>query len=264
MNNLFILLFMLSIIGQDFSAYKQSGQINSSFDFFSTDQLGNVYLVENNKITKYNSTGEFIHSYSNSLSGNISSVDVSDPLRIMLYYSDFNQIVYLDKTLSVLNDQIKLDELGLDLASTTCTSSQGGLWVYDRESEALIYFDKNLEKKLQSQRITGIKSFENSPEFMLESNKLVFMNIPELGIMIFDQFGSYIKTITIKNLDNFQIKDDLIVYLANNKLHYYNYKLLEEMTVILPEINNIKQVRKEGNNIYLADSGSCYIFQKKE
>lgn len=264
MNKLFVFLFLTNLLIQDFSGFKTIGSINDNFDFLSTDQFGNVYLIKNNRISKYDISGKFTHSYSNSLSGNIFSVDVTDPLRIMLYYSDFNQIVFLDKTLSVLNERIMLDEYGLEFVTAACTSTQGGLWVYDRQKEWILYFDKNLEIKIQSPRITGIKSFENHPDFILESDQKIFLKIPELGIMIFDHFGSYIKTIPLKNVNDFQVIENQIVFHNDNSLLFYNYNFHLKKELKLPQSKNLKQVRIEGNNIYLGGADYCYIVQKKD
>ncbi len=262
MNKLLVFLFFANFLIQDFSGFNTRGKINENVDFITTDQLGNVYLIKNNRVSKYDKSGKFERSYSNSLSGNISSVDVSDPLRIMIYFADFNQIVFLDNTLSALNEQVMLDDYELEFVTTACTSTRGGFWVYDRLEEGISYFDKNMERKVQSLRITGISDFENHPDFILESDKKIFLAIPEHGIMMFDLFGSKIRTIPLKNINNFQVIENQIVYFENKTLVFYDYNLQIKKELKIPLVQNLYQVRIEGDNIYLGGPDFCYIVQK--
>ncbi|MEP6930271.1 MAG: hypothetical protein ABI850_09670, partial [Flavobacterium sp.] len=59
-----------------------------------TDELGNIYAIyTDNTLVRYNEKGDSTGFYRSALNGDIGSVDVTNPLRILLYYPSFNKVV---------------------------------------------------------------------------------------------------------------------------------------------------------------------------
>ncbi|MFI5142352.1 MAG: hypothetical protein ACHQII_08350, partial [Bacteroidia bacterium] len=56
--------------------------IKSTSDFFTTDNLGNTYLIKGEEIKKYSQTGDLLKIFSNKTTGKITSLDATNPLRI--------------------------------------------------------------------------------------------------------------------------------------------------------------------------------------
>ncbi|HUR12081.1 MAG TPA: hypothetical protein VM012_11955, partial [Flavitalea sp.] len=58
---------------------------------FSVDQLGNVYLLlTNGQLKKLSSTGDSLAVFNEVRRyGKVHSIDVSNPLKVLLYYKDF-------------------------------------------------------------------------------------------------------------------------------------------------------------------------------
>ena len=75
-------------------------------DFISTDQLGNFYIIKNSELIKNNANNNQTLRYSNNLFGKISSIDASDPFRILVFNKDFNKIVFLDKNLTEITSPV--------------------------------------------------------------------------------------------------------------------------------------------------------------
>src|SRR5438552_190098 len=75
--------------------------IKSRYDYFTADNLGNFYTVREDELIKYLPNGKMFARYSNLKLGSISAIDVTNPLKILLYYRDFQQIIFLDNQLSV-------------------------------------------------------------------------------------------------------------------------------------------------------------------
>src|ERR1700739_3471195 len=75
--------------------------IDVQADFFTTDNQSNIYIVKGNELTKYNTSGKLLYKYSNKNLGNIDFVDASNMLRLLVFYKNFLQVVFLDNTLSM-------------------------------------------------------------------------------------------------------------------------------------------------------------------
>ena len=71
---------------------QQQNFIEGSYTNFYIDNLNNIYLLnKNNQLKKLNDKGDSV-AVSNALKkfGDIYSVDVSNPLKILVYYKDFS------------------------------------------------------------------------------------------------------------------------------------------------------------------------------
>src|SRR5688500_1993390 len=74
--------------------------IREHHDAFTTDPLGNIYLVKGAEVVKYNASGIRTARYSNLQLGDVATIDAMNPLKILLHYRDFQQLVFLDNQLS--------------------------------------------------------------------------------------------------------------------------------------------------------------------
>ena len=195
-------------------------EFSESFNFGSSDPLGHFFLVKEDKIKKIDSLGNTLYSYSNPGLGNISHIDASDPFRILLYYKSFNQILYLDRTLSAIGDPIILDELDIFSIAGICRSKQGGFWLIDSYSNSLLQVDNNLVKKTNA-RITSLNIGNVKPWFpMLEWKEGLYICDPQQKIMLFDLFGKQIKSIPVKANDIFSL-DSKIIFSGDQVLQIY-------------------------------------------
>ena len=60
------------------------------------DQYGYFYIIDQDNLIKYDSEGHTLYHYSNKLLGNIDQIDISNPLRPLLFYKDQGLIIVLD------------------------------------------------------------------------------------------------------------------------------------------------------------------------
>src|ERR1700690_3966530 len=75
--------------------------IPAKADQITTDQLGNFYIIKNDVLEKYDLKGALTKTYNNKTFGKIDLVDASNPMKVLLFYKNFSQIVFLDNTLSL-------------------------------------------------------------------------------------------------------------------------------------------------------------------
>lgn len=216
--------FKLSIIAFLIPLFvkSQMATINATFEQVNVDHLGNIYLLENNTLSKYNKQGEFLFSYNNSSIGTIASFDVTDPLKILIYDQEYNQICFLNAQLALISDQISLDDLGINVSELACKSAKEGFWVYDAVSRELKYFNQLNLLISQSIKIDQIIEYSESPNFLVERNNQVFLNFKSKGILVFDKFGTYLKKIPITQLEDFQLVKNNIIYFRNDTVFENN------------------------------------------
>jgi hypothetical protein len=226
---------------------------------FTTDNLENSYLFNKNILEKYNSEGTFQKSFSNKNLGAISFVDAQDPLKILLFYKTFQQIVFVDNMLAQYGNAISLDALGYNQVNLACTSHNNGFWIYNQQNFEMVRFDQNLKINQQTGNISQISGRQINPNFIIEQNNNVFLNDSSTGILVFDIYGTYNKTIPIKGLLHFQVNNEQIIYQSELKLKSYNIKTLQETEILLPSAE-VLGVRTEKEKLYLLKQKSLDIY----
>lgn len=257
---LILLSFFFSV--KIFAQYPLATEVSVKADYFTSDNLGNSYLINGNEIFKYLPDGKLFSRYSNLMLGNITSVDATNPLKLLLFYRDFSKIQFLDNQLSESRGVISLQDLGLEQSTLASISFDNGFWVYDQISFSLIRFNQAFDKVQEVRNINQNIGYEPQPDFLLEAGEWVYLNNPLTGILVFDIFGTYFKTIPLKGLSCFQIAGDNLMYFKDAKLLSYNLKTLQEQQVQLPP-DDIKMLRVEKEKLMILTPENLKVYEVK-
>lgn len=257
---LFLLLCSAFVAGDK----KPDYALNTKPSSIVSDNLANVYFVSEDKFTKYDMKLNLMKEFSNKNFGSITSADVTNPLRILLYYREFGRIVFLDNTLSQNGEPIALEKLGYPLAILAASSHDNGTWIYDQPTFELLRFDNSLAVTSRTGNLSQILAVDLQPDFLIEKDNHVFLNNPKTGIIVFDVFGTYIKTIPLLNLRSFQVADDEIIYYENGQLHAWNLKTAETTLYVDPAIPSAINMRLEKEAIFVQDTGAVQVYIRKK
>lgn len=229
-----------------------------------SDHFGNVYFINNQQLTKIEAKTAKQYHYSNNKLGAISCIDVTDPLRILLYYKDFNQIIFVSNTLSEIGSPILLDNIGMESTELVCASKMGGFWLYDGRNSQLFYFDKNLQRIHQSLCISSITESNSIPVSLNEIGNNVYINFPDHGILVFDLYAGYNTLIPLVNVFDFQVINEKIVYVESNILIEYNPKNQMTEAFYLPDTTGVIHADVYHNRLFIFKKNSYSIYKIEE
>lgn len=204
----------------------------------AVDNFSNFYSASNNSVLKFSPDGKLICRYDEFKYGKIGMLDASNPMKILVFYPDFMTIVVLDKFLSPLNIY-NFFEFGYQNISAVASSVDGRIWFYDNVDFKLKKIEETGKIFRESQQLNVIMEQTPNPNFMIERDNKVYVNDTALGILVFDIFGSYSKTIPLKGLTKFQVLEDQIVYFDSGKLNSYNPVTFESKTFPLPDTADV-------------------------
>jgi hypothetical protein len=221
-------LIALLIIASSFISDDRKICIRQASTEFTTDNIGNIYLVNDNELLKYTFDGKLFRRYSNLKLGSIQSIDATNVLKPLLFYKDYQQLVFLDSQLSENSTVISLEKLGYEQTELACSSANNSFWIYSKQNNELVRFDQNSRKLLNTGNLKQLLKEEIEPNYMVEHNGHLFLNSPLQGIFEFDMFGTYVRTISLKNLSRFQVDESIIYFLKNKKFCNYQFTLFEE------------------------------------
>ena len=229
-------------------------------DYIEIDNLNNIYKVHKSELEKYDSNNALLYSYSDKQLGNIGSVDISYPLRPLVMYPDLNYLVILDNTLSNNRGKVNLLDYDIGLGILACSSVQNYFWIYDAMKFSLIRVDENFKQVSSTGNLSQVLGIDMTPTYMVEFANKLYINNPETGILVFDIFGTYIKTIPIREIKDFQVFENELIYLKNNVLNTYNTLFFESKEIELPYI--CRQARIQKNKLVLLTDQKILILQK--
>jgi hypothetical protein len=245
---------------------QQQNFIEGSYSNFYIDNLNNIYLLnKNNQLKKLNANGDSV-AVSNALKkyGDIYSVDVSNPLKILVYYKDFSTLIILDRFLSNLNT-IDLRKYGILQAQAVAQSYDNNYWVFDAVENKLKKIDDNGNILLQTPDFRTIFNEEFSPEKIIDNNGLAYLYDSKKGWLIFDYYGAFKQNIPQSNLNNVQvINNDLYGFDSAQNLHRYNVQTFKESIYHFNEkISNPIKMQINMNSLYALASDGLYISTMK-
>lgn len=263
LRRLFFFGFLLQALqSAAFSQDKLLVEIDTPAVSVSIDNLDNVYIIsEKNELLKFDAEGRFQSSYSNKSLGTGFTVDVSDPLRIVLYSPAFQQLIVLNNRLSEIFTY-RFKEINRRISLLAPAENNNGFWVYDENSRQLGRLGRDMRDEYLWGDIFQISSMSIKPEKLLVSGQYVYLYDPAAGLMQFDRFGAYLQFIPEKS-QYIQIKDGKLIRMQSGKLAVTDITGEGISFQRLPEAPFKIRQAVLGNNITaLRTSKSIFIFRR--
>ncbi len=209
---------------QSDTAFYLSKTIEGDIVDFAVDNTGNIYLLnKNNQLKKIDPNGDSIAVYNaNNIYGDISFIDVTNPLKVLLYYKDFTTIVEVDRLLRALNT-IDLRNLGIFQVKAFGLAYDNNVWIYDE-----------LEAKLKRIRDDGSLADETTdfrqlfdsvpdPSVIIDQSGLVYLYDSAKGVYAFDHYGSLKSKVSLLGWKDFDVIDKSLI--GRKDLFFYKYQL---------------------------------------
>jgi len=224
--------------------------------YFTLDKLNQVYTIsEDGELNKYNSTDEKLYSYTNRTLGELTLIDVSNPLKIVLFYEHFQTVILLDNTLS-FTGQYDLQELGFNDVHSVGLSNDNNLWIFDGTEVKLKKISENGLVLIRSALLSSYLN-EELPHRIVEINNYLVLEF-ENGILLFDNYGQYIKTRLISSISNIQFLKEQFLYFDGKGLHVQYFDGIQQENIIVKGLNIVEpmQMQYRENYIYVLENGA--------
>jgi hypothetical protein len=189
---------------------------------FTVDNLDNLYILNSrNQIKKYNANGDSVAIYNDVKKfGRATLIDVSNPLKILLYYRDFTTIVMLDRFLNAVNT-IDLRKQNILQAKAIGQSYDNKIWVYDEIENKLKKMDEDGKQLQETPDFRLLLGAAPSPLKIFDENKYVYVYDSIYGVYVFDYYGSLKNNIMIDHWKNFKVVGKYIFGSRSDTLFRY-------------------------------------------
>jgi hypothetical protein len=264
----FLFIFLLSaqfLFATDSTLIlKHIKTIKGDFTGFSVDNLGNIYLITStNQIKKISDHFDSIAIYNDVKQyGDIYSLDVTNPFKVLVYYKDLAMVAVLDRFLNVVNT-IDLKQQNILQVRALSQSYDNKIWLFDELSSTIKKIDDYGNLLLESTDFRQLFDDVASPSTMMDVNGLLYLYNGKNGWRVFDYYGGFKKAYSLIGWLDVQVSDNSLMGRDSNFFYSWQPKMFQ-LTKIKPSVglgDAIKVVnllghsyilKKDGLEIYLA------------
>ncbi len=243
-------------------SFKLERIIPGIFNFMDVDVLNNVYLVTaGNQLKKINARGDSMGVFNDVKKyGNPSLIDVTNPLKVLLYYKNYATVVILDRFLSQRNS-INFRQQNIFRVKAIATSYDNNIWVFDEQGMNL---KKINEEGLILQESTDWRQLMNevpSPGIIIDHNQFVYLYDAQKGFYIFDYYGTFKNNLPFLHWENVSVQANRLSGFTNNQYFTYELQTLNLKTYNLPvSFKDYSGIRAMNGKIYLLKKDGIEIY----
>ncbi|WP_298551702.1 hypothetical protein [uncultured Algibacter sp.] len=250
-----VLFFSVSIFAQESIETKFIKKFNLNADtLVSVDDFGTSYYLKNNVI--YKKTNDNSITYSNLQLGTLYSANTFNPLKINLFYKDFNTVIILDNRLAEI---FKIDFNTLSSyknVSHISTGHDNTIWIFNQDIQKLELFDY----KTRTTRAQTVPV--QSTVLDLKSNYNFCWLLTEKYLYTYNYFGSLLKKVKNSGFTTLVESNENIILKKANSLFYIK-KESYKITPITTSNLLINQFFVTNETLYIYNNKILQQFQLK-
>ncbi len=254
--NYLSLLFIVATLSfakaQDVSAIVKQSVPLAADSFIGVDEFKSLYFIKDN--TFYKKETRKTYQFTDFSLGDITSVDILNPLKIVLFYQDTNTTVVLDNTLSEIR-QINFNQISeFRTVQYATTAIDRNLWIYNLDLQQLELFDYNRNEVIAS-------SIPISEAVLQQKSNYNFCWLQTKdGIQKYNIYGSLMNDYSIPYILTFAEKNGNLVIATTESLSYLAKGRVEPEPIQLPKFD-VKQLYLDIENLYIYDGEMLHLYQ---
>jgi hypothetical protein len=249
-----LVFFAMSFAGsaQNDSTFQLIKTLKGDIIDFTIDNLDNIYILNSrNQVKKFDSKGDSVAVFNDVKKfGQATLIDVSNPLKVLLYYRDFATIVVLDRFLNIRNT-IDLRKQNILQAKAIGQSYDNKIWLYDELENKLKKIDEDGKLLQETTDFRLLIGKAPSPLKIFDENKYVYIYDSLQGVYVFDYFGSLKNNIMIDHWQNFKVAGKYIFGSRADTLYRYEISTFRYDEWKMPEqISKSKAFNFSSSRLY--------------
>ncbi len=238
--------------------------IPGNISFFTTDPLGNIFIVnKENQVKKINDKGDSIAVFNNvKRYGKINYVDAGNPLKILVYFKDFATVVVLDRLLNVRNT-IDLRKQNIFQVQALTSAYDGNIWLFDEQESKLKKINDFGNVILESTDYRLVFDEVPQPQVMFDIDGQLYLYDNRKGLLVLDYYGARKNNFQLLGLQNLQVIDkNTITGRDSNHIILYKPLTLELLRFNIKEdLRSFTQIRFTRSKLYaLTKSGNLQVY----
>lgn len=228
----------------------------------SIDRLDNIYVADQkNNLHKLDANGKTIQTFSPPTQAHINLVEAWNPVKILVFQDDRQQIILLDRFLTTISSA-RLADLTDGIIRTATLANDDQFWLLNESDFTLTkrnLFQPQVALNTPLNLLLDKKQYDI--RFMREYQNNLYLVDRLSGIYIFDNMGNYKKRLPVMGISYLGFKGNEAYYLKENKITFIDLYTLKERSLLLPTEKNYRQVLVGTSQAYLFSDNSLDIHE---
>ena len=200
------------------------------------DNLDNLYIISSTgQVKKFGPKGDSIGVFNGIRNyGKLSAIDVTNPLKPLLFYKDFSNVLVLDRFLAN-RVSLNLRQYNILQPSAIGLSYDNNIWVFDQYDSKLKKIDEAGTILLETPDFRTLFNQTFVPQKIINDNGLVYLADSASGILVFDNYGTFKRKIALKGWNSIDVRNGMIVRLSTDAIVVYNPTNFSERSLKFPK-----------------------------
>lgn len=226
---------------------------------FRVDDLGYVYTIDTHSLTRFDKQGKLQFVYSRMDLGVAGQLDVSDPLRPLLFFPETGTLVALDNTLSEQR-VLRLWDGGWGMPEWMASGVNQEFWVYDALNKEVIRIDERMARRSSTGYLPAVTGHDPEIVGMAERHEQLIIADRKYGLWIFDRFGTYVRSIPIEGLRELRTHAPGMTLITEDGVFWLRYGDLFPEKVELPAEGLVRDV--DARRAYILADGKIWVYAR--
>ncbi|MDX5482743.1 MAG: hypothetical protein LPK07_13765 [Hymenobacteraceae bacterium] len=234
----------------------------SSPTTISQDRSGNVYLLgKNRNLVRLDSLGRPLGTFSPPTRGRIAGIDAWNPMKVLLFYEDRQELLLLDRFLRPITNASLMDLNYEGTAHVAALAADDGFWLFDETNLTLSKLDIRLRQTTAETPLNLILDRERFDVRQLrEHQNMVYLLDYTSGIYVFDNLGNYKQKLPFTGLQHIGFLHNELYFVQDGQLHFFDLYTQERRSIALPANKPYVAALVAGETVYLFTAKAADLY----
>ena len=250
------------VMAQVDSSFQPVKTLKGDIVAFAADNFDNIYLLNSSdQLKKINERGDSVAVFNNLRKYvKVAQIDVSNPLRVLLYYKDFSTVVILDRLLNV-RGTVDFRKQEIFQVQAVCLSYDNKIWLYDEFEHKLKKIDEDGKVLFATTDFRQLFDEAFSFTSICDQDGFLYLYDKNKGVYVFDYYGTLKNIFSLTGYDNFKAVGKFITGTRNDSLMRYQPSSLLLQEVKLPESFRKAQIQFTATKAYALRRNELEVYQ---
>lgn len=229
----------------------------------SADKSGRAYLLDPKRnLFMLDSLGRPVNTFSPPSRGRITSVEAWNPMKLLLFYEDRQELVLLDRFMRPIA-ATRLTDLGyMGNVRAATLASDDSFWLFNESDFTLSKLDMRYQQPIVETPLALILDKDRfDVRFIREYQNTVYLLDYNGGIYVFDNLGNYKKKLPFTGVSYIGFKGNELYFVKDKQLHFFDLYLLQKRTIPLPTDKDYLTALVSGTTVYLFTRDQADVYR---
>ncbi len=222
--------------------------------FVGVDNYNSLYYIKDQVL--YKDDRKTLYNFNDFQLGEISSVDIINPLNVLVFYSDLNTVVLLDNHLNEI-ERINFSMISEFInVSHASLAGKNQLWIFNIDTQQLELFNYRSQRKIVvSQPVDG--------EIISKASNFNYCYLlTDAYLRIYDIYGSLLSKYPMDGFESMAFYNKNLITEKDNELYFIPESFQLGKKIFSPDFN-IKDLQLTQDFLYIYDGKQLHTFSLK-